>query len=136
MKTRERLAKRGDDLNYLKVARRMRTAIQIEEAMRERKVSKTQLAQMMGRKPSEITKWLSGNQNFTQDLLAEISYYLHADITGVSTPIKETYSSESYASGMVFILPTNIIKDVLSSHKKWTRINGGAPVVSSSFKLS
>lgn len=135
MKTRERLAKRGDDLNYLKVARRMRTAIQIEEAMRERKVSKTQLAQIMGRKPSEITKWLSGNQNFTQDLLAEISYYLHADITGVSTPIKETYSSESYSPRIVFMFPPSIIKNVLSSHKKWTRINGGVPVLSS-FKLS
>ena len=81
MKARKRLAAQSE-LTYLKVARRMRIAIQIADAMEERHISKKELAQMMGRQPSEITKWLSGDQNFTSDTLAELSYYLNAKITG------------------------------------------------------
>ena len=81
MKLKERLAQISD-LQYQKVARRMRTAVQIDEAMKARNISRKELADMMGRRPSEITKWLSGDQNFTSDTLAELSYYLHAKITG------------------------------------------------------
>ena len=88
MKARQRLAQRGEDINYLKVAHRMRTAVQIADAMKERGMSKSDLAKLMGRRPSEITKWLSGNQNFTQDLLAELSSYLHSEIAGVASPIR------------------------------------------------
>lgn len=119
MKTRERLAKRGDDLGYLKVARRMRTAIQIAEAMEERHISKKELAQMMGRRPSEITKWLSGDQNFTQDLLAEISYYLKAEITGVFHTVKVNYSSVSYSSTVIIRYPEHIVKNTPSSRVRW-----------------
>ena len=73
---------RRSELEYQKVARRMRAAIQIAEAMEKRGITKKQLADMMGRRPSEITKWLSGDQNFTIDTLTELSYYLGEKITG------------------------------------------------------
>ena len=119
MKTRERLAKRGDDLGYLKVARRMRTAIQIAEAMEERHISKKELAQMMGRRPSEITKWLSGDQNFTQDILAELSYYLKTEISGVSQTVKVNYSSVSYSSTVIIRYPEHVVKSTPSSMVRW-----------------
>ena len=81
MKNRERMVRRSE-LEYQKVARRMRTAIQIADAMEKHGISKKQLADMMGRRPSEITKWLSGDQNFTLDTLTELSYYLNEKITG------------------------------------------------------
>ena len=40
MKARQRLAQRGEDINYLKVARRMRTAVQIADAMNKDVVKK------------------------------------------------------------------------------------------------
>lgn len=121
MKTRERLAKRGDDLGYLKVARRMRTAIQIAEAMENRHISKKELAQMMGRRPSEITKWLSGDQNFTQDLLAEISFYLKTEISGVSQTVKVNYSSVSYSSTVIIRYPEHVVKSTPSSRVRWRK---------------
>ena len=33
----------------------------------------------MGKQPSEVSKWLSGNHNFTIDTLSDIGYYLDAD---------------------------------------------------------
>lgn len=122
MKARQKLAQRGEDINYLKVARRMRAAIQIEEAMRESGISKSELAKLMGRRPSEITKWLSGNQNFTQDLLAELSYYLHKEITGVSLPICETYRSDSYYPTVVLSYPLNEIRERVSKQRRWTKV--------------
>ena len=60
----------------------MRIAMQIAAAMEERRISEEELAEMIGHQPSEITKWLSGDQNFTSDTLAELSYYLQTKITG------------------------------------------------------
>ena len=124
MNTRERLAKRGDDLGYLKVARRMRTAVQIAEAMEKRHISKKDLAQMMGRRPSEITKWLSGDHNFTQDILAEISYYLKTDISGVSQVVTVNYSSVSYSSTVIIQYPEHVIKSTPSSRVRWRMAYG------------
>ena len=72
MKISDRLS-RISELDYLKVARRMRIAAQIDDAMKAKGLSKKDLAVLMNRRPSEITKWLSGNQNFTSDILAELS---------------------------------------------------------------
>lgn len=68
--------------NYEKVARRMRTAAQIADAMHAAGLSKKKFAEVMGRQPSEITKWLSGTHNFTSDTLAEISVVLGREIPG------------------------------------------------------
>ena len=113
----------------------MRTAIQIEEAMRERGISKSQLAELMGRKPSEVTKWLSGNHNFTQDLLAELSYYLHTEITGVTSPIRETYHTDSYSTTIVLTCPLNEIHERFSKQRRWMKVNQEAVLVKQ-FKLS
>ena len=58
-------------------------ARQIEEALKKRGLSKKQFADLMGRNPSEVTKWLSGRHNFTIALLQEISDALGSCITGV-----------------------------------------------------
>lgn len=63
--------------------RRAIVASQIKDAMAIRGMSRKQLADAVGRRPSEVTKWLSGNHNFTIDLLSEISEAVGAQITGV-----------------------------------------------------
>lgn len=52
---------------------KMRLATRIEDFMREKGWNKSQFAQKVGKNPSEITKWLSGTQNFTVDVLIEIA---------------------------------------------------------------
>jgi len=58
-------------------------ASQIKEAMARRGMTRKQLAEAVGRRPSDVTKWLSGSHNFTVDLLSEISEAVGARITGV-----------------------------------------------------
>lgn len=102
----------------------MRIAIQIAEAMEERHISKKELAKMMGRQPSEITKWLSGDQNFTSDTLAELSYYLNAKITGEVPESSYTYINVFYDSSMTIDLPKTSISAGLNSHRKWNDLDG------------
>ena len=123
MKARKRLAAQSE-LAYSKVARRMRIAIQIAEAMEEQHISKKELAQKMGRQPSEITKWLSGDQNFTSDTLAELSYYLHTEITGVAPKFSFAYYNVSYGSSMTLDLPCVNIGASVSSRRQWKTLPG------------
>ena len=47
----------------------------IDTLMHERGLSKKQFADALGRRPSEITKWLSGQHNFTLSTLAMLSTF-------------------------------------------------------------
>ena len=123
MTLKERLAQISD-LQYQKVARRMRTAVQIDEAMKARNISRKELADMMGRRPSEITKWLSGDHNFTSDTLAELSYYLHAKITGETPVISTPYMGLLYTKSMCVELPEDIINVMVSERRRWNAPKG------------
>lgn len=118
MNTRKKLAARSE-LTYLKVARRMRIAIQIADAMAQQHISKKELADKMGRQPSEITKWLAGDQNFTSDTLAELSYYLHAKITGESQSVSYTYLNVTYDPSLVLDLPSININEPITTRRRW-----------------
>lgn len=73
--------------------RRAETAAQIKDAMDAAGLSRKEFAEKMDKSPSEVTRWLSGNHNFTSDLLAEISDALGRDITGVpDTKVREIVS--------------------------------------------
>lgn len=61
-------------------------ASEIENLMRERGLTKKQFADALGRKPSEVTKWLSGQHNFTIRTLAMLSNFF-------GTPIIQSASS-------------------------------------------
>ena len=63
--------------------RRAETAAQIKDAMDQAGMTRKMLADKLGKSPSEVTRWLSGDHNFTSNLLAEISYALGKDITGI-----------------------------------------------------
>jgi transcriptional regulator with XRE-family HTH domain len=52
---------------------KMQIAARIEDFMKARNWNKSQFAAKVGKNPSEITKWLSGTQNFTIDVLTEIA---------------------------------------------------------------
>lgn len=51
--------------------------------MQERGLSKKQLADALGRRPCEITKWLSGQHNFTIATLAMLSSFFGKAIVTV-----------------------------------------------------
>ncbi len=55
----------------------------IYHLMTERGLSKKQFAEALGRRPSEITKWLSGQHNFTIATLGMLSAFFGQPIISV-----------------------------------------------------
>lgn len=55
----------------------------IESLMQERGLSKKQFADQLGKRPSEITRWLSGQHNFTVSTLAMLSTFFGKSIITV-----------------------------------------------------
>ena len=51
--------------------------------MQEKGLSKKQLADAIGKRPSEITRWLSGEHNFTISTLAMLSSFFDQPIITV-----------------------------------------------------
>ena len=59
---------------------RMKLAAAIEDAMKAKNISKSQLAKSMNQNNSVITKWLSGTHNFTSDTLEQIGEFLEINL--------------------------------------------------------
>ena len=55
----------------------------IYELMTKRGLSKVEFAQALGKRPSEITKWLSGQHNFTIRTLSILSTFFGEDLIKV-----------------------------------------------------
>lgn len=64
-------------------------ATEIESLMRDHGLTKKQFADALGKKPSEVTKWLSGQHNFTIRTIAMLSNFF-------GTPIIRTAGGGSY----------------------------------------
>lgn len=62
-------------------------ATKIEMAMKEKRYNRQQLAAAMGVQPSIITRWLSGNHNFTVETLFEIEDQLGVQLIAVERPV-------------------------------------------------
>jgi transcriptional regulator with XRE-family HTH domain len=61
------------DIEKAQINNRMTLAVRLDDLIAARRWSKSEFAAKVGKSPSEITKWLSGTQNFTIDTLIEIS---------------------------------------------------------------
>ena len=55
----------------------------INELIRQRGLTKKQFADALGRRPSEVTKWLSGQHNFTIATLGMLSAFFGKPIVTV-----------------------------------------------------
>ena len=55
----------------------------INALIQERGLSKKQFADQLGKRPSEITRWLSGQHNFTVSTLAMLSSFFGKSIISV-----------------------------------------------------
>jgi transcriptional regulator with XRE-family HTH domain len=61
----------------------MAIAVQINYILKNKKISQREFAAMLGKKESEISKWLSGNHNFTTTTLGKIRKVLGEDIVNI-----------------------------------------------------
>lgn len=53
--------------------------------MEEKGITKVALAKALGKSPSEVTKWLSGQHNFTLRTIAMLSSYFKKPLIIIST---------------------------------------------------
>lgn len=83
---------------------RMMMAARIADALAAKGWTQKQLAQKMGKQPSEISKWLSGTHNFTTDTLSDLSQVLDVKLLCVKEeePKIVTRTVIRYQQVMVF----------------------------------
>lgn len=60
-------------------------AERIADVLRQKGLSQRDLANKLGKRESEISKWLTGRHNFTISTLAKISYVLDSPIITVTS---------------------------------------------------
>jgi transcriptional regulator with XRE-family HTH domain len=70
----------------MQASTKMTLAARIDDLLLKRGYGKSEFAEKMNKNPSEITKWLSGTQNFTIDTLSEIAVALEISITELFIP--------------------------------------------------
>ncbi len=61
----------------------------IEMAIKQKGYNRQQFASIMGVQPSIITRWLSGNHNFTVETLFEIENKLEIQLLAIERPISK-----------------------------------------------
>ena len=93
--------------------------VRINQLLVENNISKKQLADKMDKKPSEISKWLSGEHNFTLRSLAKLSAELGEPLLEVP---KKKVQTEFVEDGFIcrvrtFVSYTNL--DTKTSGKVW-----------------
>ena len=70
-------------------------AMRLHEILEEKGLSQKQLAQMLGKKESEISRWLKGMHNFTTKTIAKLQIALEETI--VSVPKGGYRAQKNYA---------------------------------------
>jgi transcriptional regulator with XRE-family HTH domain len=69
----------------LQTSSKMALAVRLDDLIKTKGWGKSEFAEIVGKSPSEITKWLSGTQNFTIDTLAEIAVALKVPLSELFT---------------------------------------------------
>jgi len=65
--------------------KRMLLAARIDDALKNKGLRKNELAKALNKKPSEISKWLSGTHNFTIDTLIDIERILNIELLNLNS---------------------------------------------------
>ncbi len=76
----KQVLKNIDPATKQRVDNRMYLAVKIQDILTERKMKKKELAALLNKNASEISKWLSGDHNFTIDTLSEIGAALGVNL--------------------------------------------------------
>ena len=79
--------------------RKMMLAARIYNTMKAKGIKNGQLAAILRRKPSEITKWLSGTHNFTIETLWEIGDVLGIKLINIEEQEEKQQQFELRATG-------------------------------------
>ncbi len=93
--------------------------VRINQLLREKNISKKELAEKMDKKPSEISKWLSGEHNFTLRSLAKLSAELGEPLMEVPKKKAQTAFVEDGFICRVHTFVSYTKLDTKTSGKVW-----------------
>lgn len=84
------LADSLDAAEYARVKSRMCVAVKIADALKQKGMTQRELARLMGKKPSEISRMLTGTMNLTHDTMFDLQQALGIELINVaSSDIRE-----------------------------------------------
>lgn len=89
-------------------------AARIEALLVQKGISQKDFALMLGKRESEISKWLKGSHNFTLRTIAKISCALNESIIQVA-PIREREYSMDVKLSLIISPRQNKMKEISSS---------------------
>lgn len=70
--------------------------VRINQVLREQGISQKELAENMDKKPSEISRWLSGNQNITLRSIAKLEAELGETLIEIPTKMLSSQFKEDW----------------------------------------
>lgn len=98
--------------------------VRINQLLRENDISKKELAQKMDKQPSEISKWLSGEHNFTLRSLAKLSAELGEPLMEVPKRKNHTTFINGYSRSVhTFVVYKKIEPAKPSKVIEWQQAN-------------
>lgn len=104
-------------------------ALRINQLLREKKISKKELAEKMDKNPSEISKWLNGEHNFTLRSLAKLSVELGEPIIEVPKRKPQSSFTSGYTRSVhTFVSFKKIEHSKPSMVKEWQQVNDLIPL--------
>lgn len=94
--------------------------VRIHSILTERGYTQKQLADMMGKKPSEISKWLSGEHNFTLKSISKLEAELGESLIEVPKPIS-TKVFHSTNKTTTFKIYKNVARIEMNRGNTWRK---------------
>lgn len=94
-----------------KVEKRMLLATKISDAIKAKGWKKIDFAKELGKRPSEISKWLSGTHNFNSDTLFDIEDVLDIELVATEKQEKEQVITFNLSVSQGQILPKSDMSD-------------------------
>lgn len=86
----DNLADSLDTAEYARVKSRMCVAVKIADALKQKGMTQRELARLMGKKPSEISRMLTGTMNLTHDTMFDLQQALGIELINIaSSSIRE-----------------------------------------------
>lgn len=82
----DNLADSFDTAEYARVKSRMGVAVKIADALKQKGMTQRELARLLGKKPSEISRMLTGTMNLTHDTMFDLQRALGIELINVSSP--------------------------------------------------
>ena len=80
----DNLADSLDAAEYARVKSRMCVAVKIADALKQKGMTQRELARLMGKKPSEISRMLTGTMNLTHDTMFDLQQALGIELINVT----------------------------------------------------